>query len=1711
MKRRKMAKWKGKMLSLTLVLGLAIPQNAFAFTDDFSSNDSAGYVYEEESPANEVIQEITEAEAGSAAEDAVDLEESAEDVADLEESAEDVVDLEESTEAGQQELDISEELVNSDEEADSESPEEVPEENSEELFADDAAAEEFEDGSSEELFTDTETVVYDAAEFDTFKGRTVQEVANRYSEAMLAGATYLDGNEASWYKKPASVKAPYERGELTEDTHKVMTAMTNFYRWLVGVDSLKAVSQHSDSLQVQALIRNFDFAHEVDSSKKPADFPQELWDEGVPVKHNIIAWGTALTPCGAITNWMNEGYSFEENDWDTIGHRYALIGSVLSDVQFGYSGDVAIGKDVAKGNAYEKAFVAFPAPGIMPAKLVDPTQSSWTVELNPSVVKCTESSAVTVIITNLTTSHSDECTTGNKRLKIESQNGASILNFIQPSDYSSSYYTDSYRVEITGLVDIATSSPAKLQYTVDFQDITNYENSYITSVETGISDYTIYKTLSDTESLKKIAAILPQTLKVAADSGQVVSLPVKGPWTVDESGNRFVNSLDASKLPSNLEDRSNLLTSVGIPYIISEGTDYYNTLSFSPNKVKEGEAYTIRVHRTMTSTDTSEIYQLISNENGTYSAKMKFDSGTFSGFSRSGAYDTYECTAAQGDTGEYISVYYNKTWMDDSYDVSMYVSTSIETFTVEAKAHVHTWESDYTTDKEATCTEEGQKSIHCSVCDEIKPDSIEKIPAKGHSWDSGKITKEATCTTAGTKVFTCTKCQTTKSEEIKALNHDWSDTYTVDREATCAQEGEESIHCKRCQEKKENSERVIPKTDHSWGEGKITKPATCTDAGVMEYTCSVCKATRTEEIEATGHEWSEEKVIKQPTCTENGVKQATCTKCGLKSDSVVIPAEGHEWSEEEVIEEPTCTKDGVKRATCIKCGLESDSVPIPAKGHSWDEGKITKAATCKETGIVEYTCSVCADTKTEEIGLTDHKWNETYTVDKDATCTENGQESIHCSVCGEIKPGSVREISAKGHSWDGGKITKAATCTEAGIKEYTCSVCGTTRTEEIEAAGHKWDDGKIAKAATCTEAGIKEYTCSVCGTTRTEEIEAAGHKWDDGKITKAATCTEAGVKEYTCSVCKATRTEEIEAEGHSWSEEKVIKEPTCTEAGVKGATCTKCGLESESVSIPAKGHSWDDGKITKAATCTEAGTREYTCSVCGTTRTEEIEATGHSWDTGTVTKAPTVDTEGERTYTCSRCGSSYTETIPKLPQESHEHVYTSTVTKEATCTEAGVTTYSCSCGDSYTESIPALGHNYTSQVTLQPTTVSEGILTYTCTRCGDQYTASIPKLENPSGGGETAPETGKPFIKDEAGREGWDAIRAEMAEKKDGDTVEVEMNGTTVVPGSILEDVRGKDITAVFDMGGKITWSVNGRSISAVQVSSIDFSVSTDVQNIPEDVLKQAAGENPYVQLHLGHEGEFGLSAVLSIELGKENAGLSASLYYYNKAAGKMESVSKDEISGDGVAEFTFVHASDYAVVIEKQPAEEPVTVSAPVLTAKAAAYNGITLTWSSVSNATGYRIDRKTLDGTWKKFKKLPAGTLTCSDDTIITGKTYIYRIRAYVKSNGKTVWSKYSKAVKAKAPIGKPAVTALKTAKTHRNTLKWSEVPGATGYQVYYKVGKNGTYKKAVTTGKTAFTHKKLKAGKKYYYRVRAYTKVGSGKYAYGSWSKTVSVKCK
>ncbi len=132
----------------------------------------------------------------------------------------------------------------------------------------------------------------------------------------------------------------------------------------------------------------------------------------------------------------------------------------------------------------------------------------------------------------------------------------------------------------------------------------------------------------------------------------------------------------------------------------------------------------------------------------------------------------------------------------------------------------HEWDVNYTVDRESTCKEQGSESRHCSRCGE-KGESRLLPLSQEHTWDDGKITGDATCTDQGEKTYTCQVCQITRTEKTEALGHDWDTEYTVDQPATYTKEGSESIHCRRCNIGKEA--RTIPTAELPFADMKKDK------------------------------------------------------------------------------------------------------------------------------------------------------------------------------------------------------------------------------------------------------------------------------------------------------------------------------------------------------------------------------------------------------------------------------------------------------------------------------------------------------------------------------------------------------------------------------------------------------------------------------------------------------------------------------------------------------------------------------------------------------------------------------------------------------------------------------------------------------------------------------------------------------------------------
>ena len=190
-----------------------------------------------------------------------------------------------------------------------------------------------------------------------------------------------------------------------------------------------------------------------------------------------------------------------------------------------------------------------------------------------------------------------------------------------------------------------------------------------------------------------------------------------------------------------------------------------------------------------------------------------------------------------------------------------------------------------------------------------------------------------------------------------------------------------------------------------------------------------------------------------------------------------------------------------------------------------------------------------------------------------------------------------------------------------------------------------------------------------------------------------------------------------------------------------------------------------------------------------------------------------------------------------------------------------------------------------------------------------------PYAVSSGGGGGGGSSAATPSVSDKAAKE--------LKNAKEGSTVTIDMKGETKLPASVTKEIAGKDVTVELDMGGGMVWSFNGLDVPKGGVS-LDLGVKTGTKTIPAKVIHALTGEVTTIQLQLNHNGPFGMSLKLSVDLGKKHDGLYANLYFYNPKSGELEFHSAGLISG-GKASWAFDHASDYAIVIDKE-SHEPMT-----------------------------------------------------------------------------------------------------------------------------------------------------------------------------------------
>ena len=747
-----------------------------------------------------------------------------------------------------------------------------------------------------------------------------------------------------------------------------------------------------------------------------------------------------------------------------------------------------------------------------------------------------------------------------------------------------------------------------------------------------------------------------------------------------------------------------------------------------------------------------------------------------------------------------------------TYTCSVCNETKTETITATG----HKWDEGKVTTP-ATCTENGVKTFTCSVCKETKTETVEKLghafgvvevikaptctetgisgkrcthegcdvidsetvlPATGHQWDGGEITTPATCTENGVKTYTCSVCKEIKTEAVEKLGHSFGAVEVI-KAPTCTETG---ISGKRCQHEGcevIDSETVLAATGHQWDDGKVATEPTYEKDGIKTFTCSVCKATKTETIPAPTP-------IASGTCgSADNESGESSVKWSLFEDGILIISgtgamadweysEPAPWSDyrpkiKTVVINPGITVIGrfafdrctnltnvtiPDSVTCIKfwafhaCGFTDITIPegverIESAFYECCELTsivIPKSAT-SVAGIAFECCSSLAS-------ITVAQGNPVYHSDGNCLILTADKTLIAgCKNSAIPADGSVTRIDTSAFSGHTGlmNITIPNTVTSIGALAFmACSGLETILVAEGNPVYHS-DGNCIIKTADKTlVVGCKNSVIPA-----------------DGSVTSIGRDAF-----FACSgLTSITIPEGVTSIGGSafWACTSLtdVYYSGCSEAKWNSITVGEQNDPLQNATVHYLEHQWDEGKVTTPATCTEDGIKTFTCSACKETRTETVEKLGHSFGAAEVIKAPTCTETGISGKCCQHDGCEAIDSETVLPANGHQWD-NGKVTTEPTCTEDGVKTYTCSvCDETKTETITATGHQWDEGVvTSEPTYTENGEKTFTCVICRTTRTETIPAL---------TPEPDSVDLN-------------EIAKDFDGSSIGVDVDGKTVYP-----------------------------------------------------------------------------------------------------------------------------------------------------------------------------------------------------------------------------------------------------------------------------------------------------------------------------------------
>ena len=373
----------------------------------------------------------------------------------------------------------------------------------------------------------------------------------------------------------------------------------------------------------------------------------------------------------------------------------------------------------------------------------------------------------------------------------------------------------------------------------------------------------------------------------------------------------------------------------------------------------------------------------------------------------------------------------------------------------------------------------------------------------------------------------------------------------------------------------------------------------------------------------------------------------------------------------------------------------------------------------------------------------------------------------------------------------------------------------------------------------------------------------------------------------------------------------------------------------------------------------------------------------------------TSSTATKATYSA---GGSFTidedTTLYAVWSKNHTHSYTETITKKPTCTETGTKKFTCSCGASYTQTIPTTGHNESKWIIdKEASTANDGLKHKECTVCGTvtvsevipRYSIDTPKLKSVSNTTSGVKLVWKEILDHDfyivyrkTSKSGWSRI---------GTTTKTTFIDKTAKSGTTYYytvKAQSGDYTSGYDKTG------------------------LSIKCLATPTLKTVSNTSTGVKITWGK--------VTGTEVYKvyRKTSKSGSWQYI----GKTTSTSyTDKTAKKGTSYYYTVQA--YSGSVKSAYNTDGLSIrrlSAPKISSAVSQKSGVLVKWNKIAGAQGYVVYRQTGNGSYTKLATVKGiSKISYVDKSAKKGKKYTYKVKAYygssysAYSNTKSVIDKY------------------------------------------------------------------------------------------------------